>query len=384
MNDCAQETPHSGFVNVSPKKLYRLKAPAGEPVRIRDSRAIFELTKALKSADKALVVWTLRGWVAHNQAKKKGYRDGHHWTFNSLDKWQAKHFPWLSVKQLSTLMAQLVKQGVVVRTRRNVHSCYWYRVNESVLATLCTSIPSANSLTSQTGGQSDKTAERSDKTADQSSQMAEHKTTVVKQENQKQKNSKTQTTTAPQTDVAVVVPHPAPARNEESGEHSINGEMLHTTQDPDAHGEPALIEAKANAQERTAAPIPHSADPLSPLALDLISISIVPSDTARLVAEYGEGRVREVFDHTMRQSSVHTPAGFMIDLLRRRVDVSVVANTVKPNQTSPQSPPMRDSLTAAWDAHLREQNARMLAEDAASDLMNELVHEPSDPNLEYA
>lgn len=414
---------------------------------------IFELAELFDSADAALVVMKLRAWLAYNQINKPdiSYRDGQWWTFRSLKKWCDHDFKWLTPRRLGIIMDHLESLKVITRRQygaSELKMSYWYTVNEDVLAKLVNGIKGENAFDADV-----KCSNAQVKWFDAS---VEYKTTE-KEKIQKQKHSKTQTTTQPPADTeidavpgapdVVVVPHPAPARNEESGEHSLNGEMLHTTQDPNAHGEPALVKAPHSRTAMTPQSPQFRDTPLTPLERDLIGISIVPSDTARLVAEYGEARVREVFDHTMRQRSVHTPAGFMIKALRTNLDVSVLRDQQKTtfNHSSPVIAATTDATLPpavddpAWNAlidqcaasipHLKHAVCRAAGDryeiavegpmiylplnqrkadiqqqleqltghpvslfitvDARleaqdTDLMNTLVHEPPDPSLEYA
>lgn len=310
-----------------PKKRRPVKVfarPGAAAIRIRDSRGIFELTKALKSADKALIVWTLRGWVAYNRSRKKNYRDGHYWTYNTLSTWQEKHFPWLSVKQLSTLMTQLVKQNVIIRSRRNVHSCYRYRVNEIALAAMCASLPSAESLTSQTAEQKRQMGERSAQTAEQSGETGEHTTALHQQKNlQKQKQQEqqqqqllhtpdVQLNAASETDVVVVVA-PLPPREPESitGEHSIDGEGPQSAPPHAPHGS-ALVKAmhRDNANDQEPSKVPLKVSRLAEKLRDEMGFMAGLAET--LIRKHGAGRIRAIAKYIESQgSAIHTPPAYM-------------------------------------------------------------------------
>ena len=311
-----------------------LTRPMTPTARIRDSRGIFELTKALKSADKALVVWTLRGWVAHNQAHRKGYRDGHYWTFNSLDRWQAKHFPWLTVKQLATLMTQLVKQGVVIRTRRSVHTCYWYRVNESALSSLCTSLPAVNVLRSQSAGLKDKTAE-------QPAQTSEHKTEGVKETNLKHEKLNQDTTTAAEVNVVVV-----------------NLENEAETECIEAHeaGHVKATVRHAQHDNRPISKVPLKV--LSNLAQELIDFGVLPHTAQRLVGQHKEADIRRVVDYAREAKNLFNPPGFVVDTLDTGQSAALPVLS---------SHSLSTGGIEAWRIEaLRRENERWAAEDAVA------------------
>lgn len=297
------------------KKRYAVKARP-VPVRVKDSVQILELTRVLGSAEDALVVWTLRGWLILNEAKKHNFREGRFWTYDSLPKWCAKHFQWLSAKQLSTVMTRLEKQGVIIRKQFGTdkwNSCYWYSIDETVLSSLVAAITGAGSgsSSSRLGAQPTHSGAPSAQTGSRRANSVAHTTKESTRKESSIPDSRvSQTTTAfestEKTDV-VVVTLPIPEPESESGEHSIEGEGPDTT---------AVKAFVPHEQHHNDQPISKVAlKVLSPLAAELATFGVLLPTAQRLVGQYAEADIRRVLDYARGASNLINPPGFVVDEL---------------------------------------------------------------------
>lgn len=323
-----------------PARRYRLRMPA-EPIRVRDSVQIFELAKVLESGDAALVLWTLRGWVAYNQAEnhRRNYREGRWWTYNSLSRWCETHFKWLSAKQLGTIMTRLERLGVILRKQFNASKLdnrYWYTVNEDVLTALVSAKQAAfeacaesGETSAQMGASSSQTGETCAKSGASSAQMGAYTT----KESSRQESSIPDRTPQPPTPPAprrttVGVGGREPQRPEaDSGEYTAAGEGPQPRQAHDSDP----VDAAVPLSPGSAAPL----SPLTPAARDLVAalmasyerLGLTEGYAARLISTHGEDHVRAVHRHVQANwhqysvglpSRIHSPVGFMTDELASR------------------------------------------------------------------
>lgn len=294
------------------KKRYVVKARP-MPIRVRDSVQILELTQILGDAEAALVVWTLRGWLATNKASNRNLREGHHWTYNPLPEWCEKHFQWMTVDQLSYLMKKLTKSGVVIR--KQFYSprgkCYWYRLNETVLG----STISPDTTARKSPAQSLKSPDQTRKAPDQTRKSPAHTTKESSTEVSSIPDSRPLTTaTALQgndenTDAAVVDPQSRPDPESESGEHSLNGEGHDTT------AVKAYLPHEQHHDDQPLPKVPPKGVPA--LVAELVAFGVLPPTAQRLVEQYPEADVRYVMRHAQSPAgkNLFNPPGFLVDEL---------------------------------------------------------------------
>lgn len=341
-------TSESPLENHGPRKRYRLKVRP-LPVRVKDSIQIFALAAILGSAEASLVVWTLRGWLAVNEAKKHNFREGRFWTYNSLPQWCVQHFPWLSPKQLSTIMTRLEDQGVIIRkqfkAKHEFDNQYWYSVNEEVLAALAVGkntplVPPSRLVASPAQAGSS----RADSVASSAQMGAPSAQTVsyTTKESSKYESSisdsnlSLSTTTALPDAAVVVQPDPA-APEAESGEHSLDGEGRDTT------AVKAFVPHEQHHDERPISKVPLKVLPLGETARDLAATMMAPYErfgltedyAAQLIQRYGEDHVRACHCHIQdnwrqfpggHKSRIFNPPGFMTDELAvRRLNLAPVS-----------------------------------------------------------
>jgi len=308
--------------------------PAG-PVRIRDSRGIFELTEALGNAEAALVVWKLRGWLMHNESKNKrrNYRDGHWWTYDSLEKWCARDFKWLTPRQLGAIMTKLEAAKVVIRRQygaKKLKMSYWYSLEEDVIAELITKTKRVHAFDgivksfNETVQSSDGSVKSFDETVEYTTAVQQEKNLQkTKQKEPQQQQPLTDANailkTTPETDVVVVPLSAPPEEAVESKPHGLK----------QAAGDASAV--KAPLQDT---PHHNDAGPISKVPLKVLSSCGAESSrladhlllAAKLAADlgfetgfahtliqrYGAGRVRAVAMYTEAQGkAIHTPPAFI-------------------------------------------------------------------------
>jgi hypothetical protein len=299
------------------------------------------LFHALGDGTAAFVLWTLRGWLIHNETHNisANYRDGRWWTYSSLEKWCARDFPWLTPRKLGTIMTKLLKLNLIVRQQHQANEfrmSYWYSVNEDVLTRLMEDKKRANA--------SDKNVKCIQQIRVDPSDKNVQCKTVVKEKNlklkEKPEEKKLQTTTETVQDADVILkttsetnvvddPLPRPTPEYESGEHSIDGEGH------DATAVKAHAQNELHHDEEPISKVPEKV--LSPLVVEVLSsVDMLPAFSEPLIERYGEGRVREVLAHIQQSTSFHTPAGFLVKALRDNIDVSVGSRGMQKDvQTTP-------------------------------------------------
>lgn len=80
----------------------------------------------------AVILQNLAHWIQKNEANGTNFYDGNYWTYNSKKAF-AELFPYLSQKQISTALAKLIDDGIVITGNYN-KSAYdrtlWYALTE--------------------------------------------------------------------------------------------------------------------------------------------------------------------------------------------------------------------------------------------------------------
>ncbi|MFR0582757.1 DnaD domain protein [Limosilactobacillus mucosae] len=95
------------------------------------------LAKALKSADKAIMVQQIHYWL---QIKRKAndaraFHDGRWWVFNSIQQWHDQ-FIWMSERTIRRNLDELAKMGIIIVSRFNNRAfdrTKWYTLNYDLL-----------------------------------------------------------------------------------------------------------------------------------------------------------------------------------------------------------------------------------------------------------
>jgi hypothetical protein len=84
----------------------------------------------------AIFIQSLAQWTFRNLANRDHIHDGYCWSFNTLQAYE-EMFPWWSRRQLETIIAGLVKEGLILKGNYNKHkydrTC-WYALTEKSLA----------------------------------------------------------------------------------------------------------------------------------------------------------------------------------------------------------------------------------------------------------
>ena len=79
----------------------------------------------------SIFIQALSQWTFNNLANKRHLHDGYCWSYNTLEAYETI-FPWWSKRQLETLIATLVKDGLIVKGNYNKHkydrTC-WYALS---------------------------------------------------------------------------------------------------------------------------------------------------------------------------------------------------------------------------------------------------------------
>lgn len=84
--------------------------------------------------------------------------DGEWWIYNSFEKWQAKYFPWISLRTVKTLFADLEKDGLIksrMMTGRGTKRTKWYTIDYTQWEQFALSIAKAPKHQSATAALSD-------------------------------------------------------------------------------------------------------------------------------------------------------------------------------------------------------------------------------------
>jgi len=88
--------------------------------------------------NEAIVLQQVHYWLELNRKTNKNYRDGHYWTYNTLNGWQDQ-FSWWTTKTISRIFTSLKKQGLIITSNYNkmkIDRTNWYRIDYDVLDNL--------------------------------------------------------------------------------------------------------------------------------------------------------------------------------------------------------------------------------------------------------
>ena len=84
----------------------------------------------------AILLYNIEYWVSHNTVKKKNYKNGKYWTYNSIPAFQ-KQFFYLSQKQIKRALMNLRVAGILYAEERGqnpMDRTLWYSINYEMLA----------------------------------------------------------------------------------------------------------------------------------------------------------------------------------------------------------------------------------------------------------
>lgn len=128
--------PFSSIGVKQPRAAYRSTA-----LGAGDTLAFPEQIAAVLGTNEALILQKFHEWIEYNQwaQKQDHFIDGRWWTYNSYEKWQEKHFRWLSVSTVKRICKKLEKAGVLI-TGRYAKSASdqtkWYSIDYQKLSTM--------------------------------------------------------------------------------------------------------------------------------------------------------------------------------------------------------------------------------------------------------
>ncbi|APH07200.1 hypothetical protein [Bacillus weihaiensis] len=89
--------------------------------------------------NEAIVLQQIHYWNEINKKANNNFRDGYHWTFNSIEEGWQEQFPFWSSKTIQRTMNNLEKMKLVVTGNYNklkIDRTKWYRIDYIVLKTL--------------------------------------------------------------------------------------------------------------------------------------------------------------------------------------------------------------------------------------------------------
>lgn len=80
----------------------------------------------------AILLENIRYWIEYNKANRQNFHDGYYWTYNSVKSY-SELFPYMSSRQISTSLAKLVKDGIIITGNYNdipYDRTTWYAITE--------------------------------------------------------------------------------------------------------------------------------------------------------------------------------------------------------------------------------------------------------------
>ena len=81
--------------------------------------------------NEAIVLQQMHYWLEINKKANKNFKNGFHWTYNSMVKWH-KNFPFWSLKTVKRIISILEKDGYIITDNFNqlgMDRTKWYRIN---------------------------------------------------------------------------------------------------------------------------------------------------------------------------------------------------------------------------------------------------------------
>ncbi|MDP4087114.1 MAG: hypothetical protein Q8934_21360 [Bacillota bacterium] len=89
---------------------------------------------SLYGVNEAIFCHNLYFWIKKNQANERHFYDGRYWTYNSMEAY-TKLFPYWSIKQIRTVIANCEKKGLIVKGNYNqiaYDRTTWYALTDLV------------------------------------------------------------------------------------------------------------------------------------------------------------------------------------------------------------------------------------------------------------
>lgn len=88
--------------------------------------------------NEAIVLQQINYWIQANKQANRNYRDGKHWTYNSVDEWQ-RQFRWWSRSTIKRTLKNLEDKGILVvgnYNKRGFDKTKWYSINKEKFSQL--------------------------------------------------------------------------------------------------------------------------------------------------------------------------------------------------------------------------------------------------------
>lgn len=92
-----------------------------------------ELALALGCEREAYILQRIYYWTQVAKEKGNNYFNGYYWTYNTLEDWQKKDFPFLHLSTIRRKLKSLEEKGLLVKgnfNKKGYDRTSWYRVNE--------------------------------------------------------------------------------------------------------------------------------------------------------------------------------------------------------------------------------------------------------------
>lgn len=87
----------------------------------------------------AIILQQMHYWIDKNKTANKNLRDGHYWTFDSYENWQAKSFSFWSIRTIRRYINSLEERKILVAGNYNKFKrdrTKWYRIDYLALENL--------------------------------------------------------------------------------------------------------------------------------------------------------------------------------------------------------------------------------------------------------
>lgn len=128
------ELPFAGsepYSKTNRDRVRRKNAQGGQELQYA-----FDMDLAQKyGVPEAIFVHRLQHWVRENALNDRNYRDGHYWTYDTMNALM-KIFPWWTRRQLQGIIARCKEKGLLLTAEYNEDRrdrTTWYTVTEAVI-----------------------------------------------------------------------------------------------------------------------------------------------------------------------------------------------------------------------------------------------------------
>lgn len=96
----------------------------------------FDVDEAILFGERASIILNhIRSWIFKNKSSNRNFHDGHFWTYNTIAGFK-EYYPYLSDKQISTVLNKLEKDGILKTGNYNKMTfdrTKWYCINEPLI-----------------------------------------------------------------------------------------------------------------------------------------------------------------------------------------------------------------------------------------------------------